>query len=206
MKFLLFCFCGLMLTSSAWAQGAFLHGVGPINSSMGGAGTGLPQDAVAALMYNPALIGVEPGNQISFSTEFIETKILIAVNAYGKSGVGESTPALGIVPAFGWMFRHPDKKLGLGFGLIGVAGFQTDYAQQPGTIIFEKTQDGGFGRIYTDYNVTKIPIALSYQATPKLTVGFSINVFRANLAIAPLPYQVFDTVPITTPVAPAGTR
>lgn len=205
-RFFLLCFCGFLLSGSAWAQGHMLHGVGPINSSMGGAGTGLPEDAVAALMYNPALIGAEPGVQISFSTEFFTTAIQIDVNAYGRTGTGKSTPALGVVPAFGWAFRHPDQKFGLGFGLIGVAGFQTDYAQQPNTIIFEKAQDGGFGRIFTDYIVMKIPTSISYQVSPKLTLGASMIVYRANLAIAPLPYQVFDTVAITTPVAPAGTR
>jgi long-chain fatty acid transport protein len=205
-QFLIVCFCGLLFSSSAWAQGHMLHGVGPINSSMGGAGTGLPEDAVAALMYNPALVGAEPGNQITFSTEFFKTQILIDVDAFGSTGHARSTPALGVVPAFGWMVRAPDKKVGLGFGLIGIAGFQTDYAHQPGTIIFEKAADGGFGRIFTDYNVAKIPISFSYQATPKLTLGASLNIYRANLAISPLPYKVFDEVATTTPVAPAGTR
>jgi len=183
-----------------------LHGVGPINSSMGGAGTGLPEDPVAALMYNPALVGAEPGAQITFSTEFFTTAIHIDVNAFGRTGNAKSTPALGIVPAFGWMFRHPDQKLGLGFGLIGVAGFQTDYAHQANTIIFDKAAEGGFGRIFTDYIVMKIPTSISYQASPKLTLGASMIMYRANLAIAPLPYQVFDDVAVTTPVAPAGTR
>lgn len=173
---------------------------------MGGAGTGLPQDAVAALMYNPALTGAKPGHQVTFSTEFFTTAIHIDVNAFGRTGNAKSTPALGVVPAFGWSYRHADQKLGLGFALIGVAGFQTDYAQQPNTIIFDRAQDGGFGRIFTDYIVMKIPVALSYQVSPKLTIGGSVNVYRANLAIAPLPYQVFDTVAITTPVAAAGTR
>jgi len=173
---------------------------------MAGAGTGLPEDAVAALMYNPALVGAEAGNQITFSTEFFKTQILIDINAYGKTGHAKSTPALGVVPAFGWSFRDPNGKLGLGFGLIGIAGFQTDYPQQTGTIAFEKAANGGFGRIFTDYIVMKIPVSLSYQVSPKLTLGVSMNVYRANLAISPLPYKVFDTVATTTPVAPAGTR
>lgn len=206
MKRLLLLFCGLMMTGSVFAQGHFLHGVGPINSSMGGAGTGLPEDPVAALMYNPALVGVDPGNQIMFSTEFFKTAIQIDVEAFGNKGRGISTPALGVVPAFGWMFRHPNQKLGIGFGLIGIAGFQTDYPAQTGSIIFDKAANGGFGRIFTDYIVLKIPTAVSYQATSKLRIGVSLNVYRASLAISPLPYQVFDEVAVTTPVAPAGTR
>ena len=197
---------GHTFQESARAQGHWLHGVGPINSSMGGAGTGLPEDAVAALMYNPALVGAEPDNQITFSTEFFTTAIQIDINAYGNTGRGKSTPALGVVPAFGWMYQIPDTKFGVGFGLIGIAGFQTDYAEQSGTIIFDKAADGGFGRIFTDYIVAKIPVALSYQATPKLRLGASLNVYRASLSISPLPYQVFDEVAVTTPVAPAGTR
>ncbi len=191
---------------SARAQGHWLHGVGPINSSMGGAGTGLPEDAVAALMYNPALVGAEPDNHITFSTEFFTTAIEIEIEAFGTTGKGKSTPALGVIPAFGWTYQIPDTKFGVGFGLIGIAGFQTDYAEQPGTIVFDKAANGGFGRIFTDYNVAKIPVGISYQATPKLRLGLSMNVYRANLAIAPLPYQVFDEVAVTTPVAPAGTR
>ncbi|MBT5874624.1 MAG: hypothetical protein HOH43_14490 [Candidatus Latescibacteria bacterium] len=206
LRLLFLCIYGLTMTGSAWAQGHMLHGVGPINSSMGGAGAGLPEDAVSALMFNPALVGAEPDNHITFSTEFFTTAIEIEVAAYGRTGKGKSTPALGVVPAFGWMYQIPDTKFGIGFGLIGIAGFQTDYAEQPGTIIFDKAADGGFGRIFTDYNVAKIPVGISYQATPKLRLGLAMNVYRANLAIAPLPYQVFDEVAVTTPVAPAGTR
>lgn len=205
-RLIVLCFCGMLLSGSAWGQGHMLHGVGPINSSMGGAGTGLPEDAAGALMFNPALVGANPGHQVTFSTEFFKTQILIDVQAYGRTGSAKSTPALGIVPAFGWMWRDANAKLGLGFGLIGIAGFQTDYAHQPNTIIFEKAADGGFGRIFTDYIVMKIPTAFSFQVTPKLRVGASLNLYRANLAIAPLPYEVFDVVQTTTPVAPAGTR
>ena len=196
----------LLVPAAAGAQGHMLHGVGPINSSMAGAGAGLPEDSLAALMYNPALIGAEPGNQITFSTEFFKDGIQIDITlANGRKGHAEGTTLLGIIPAFGWKVRDPSKKLGLGFGLIGIAGFHTDYKQDTASIIFDKPGNGGFGRIFTDYNVTKIPVAFSFEATPKVTIGASLNVYRGNLAIAPLPFQVFDKVAVTTPVAPAGT-
>ena len=48
--------CLVLLPASALAQGASLHGFGPINSSMGGAGVALPEDSLNALGFNPALV------------------------------------------------------------------------------------------------------------------------------------------------------
>lgn len=201
--------CLALLPAPVWAQGHMLHGYGPINSSMGGAGTGLPEDSLNALTHNPALLSAaDPGNQISFSTEFFNTGIEIDVNAFGRTGHAISTDALGIIPAFGWMSRDPNKKMAIGFGLIGVAGFGTDYPEQPNSIIFEKPSlgHGGFGRIFTDYNVTNIPAGFSFQATPKLSIGATLNVYRANLAISPLPYLDYNISATATPASPAGIK
>ena len=185
---------GLSLApASVGAQGHMLHGMGPINSSLGGAGTALPEDSVAAMMWNPALIGATPGNQISFTTEFFTNLIKIDVNAFGRTAHSEGEQSLGIIPSFGWNVKDPTKKMGLGFALIGIAGFRTDYATDDNSIIFARPINGGFGRIFTDYGVLKIPVGFSYQVTPKLTLGAQLNTYRANLDICPLPYVVVDT-------------
>ena len=54
--------CLLLAPGRAWAQGAMLHGIGPVNSAMGGAGAGLPIESLGALTYNPALIAAAEGN------------------------------------------------------------------------------------------------------------------------------------------------
>lgn len=183
-------------SASAFAQGHMLHGVGPINSSMGGAGTALPEDSIAALSLNPALITAVQGNQISFTSEFFKDgiKILTTLNGgfsgQATSGLDQSS-TLHVVPAFGWMLRDPHKKLALGFGLIGLAGFGTDYPEDQQSILFAQPPQG-FGRIFTDYRETKIPVAFGYQVNPKLAIGASLNVYFAEFAVAPLPYQVFD--------------
>lgn len=185
----------------AHAQGHMLHGAGPIGSSMGGAGTALVTDSVNALMFNPALIGAYTGNQITFSSEFFEDGIEIQTTlalpwdpdgiAGTESGVTDLPRRLGVVPAFGWMSRHPQKKLALGFGLIGIAGFSTDYPEDRDSVLFA-APPLGFGRIFTDYRLTKIPVALAYQVTPKLSLGMSINVYYGEFAVDPLPHKVFD--------------
>ena len=191
--------CLTLLPVSAWAQGAMLHGIGPINSSMGGAGTALPIESLGALTFNPALIAGVEGNQISFSTEFFRDAILIDTTLTGGlKGRTTATPHLAAIPAFGWMMRNPKGKLALGFGLIGLAGFGADYATDNASILFAAAP-GGFGRIYTDYRETKIPIAFAYQVTPKLAIGASLNVYMGSFAVAPLPYKFYD-------VDPAGNR
>ena len=95
------------------------------------------------------------------------------------------------IPAFGWMLRDPKGKLALGFGLIGLAGFGVDYPQDDASILFAQPPQG-FGRIFTDYRETKIPVAFAYQVTPKLALGASLNVYMGEFAVSPLPYKVFD--------------
>lgn len=191
----------LVVSLASWsapaaAQGHMLHGVGPINSAMGGAGTALPEDSLAALNLNPALITQVQGNQISFTSEFFKDGIKIVTTLNGgfsgqaTSGI-ENSSVLHVVPAFGWMVRDPHKKMALGFGLIGLAGFGTDYPQSNASILFAQPPLG-FGRIFTDFRETKIPVAFAFQVTPKLSVGASFDVYFAEFAVAPLPFKVFD--------------
>jgi long-chain fatty acid transport protein len=174
------------------AQGASLHGFGPINSSMGGAGVALPEDSLNALGFNPALLAAAEGNQLSFTTEFMKDGIEIHTTLGTLSGDAHPSAQLSIIPAFGWMVRDPHKKMALGFGLIGVAGFETDYPQDSASILFAQPPNG-FGRIWTSYQVTKIPVAFAFQVTPKLSVGASVNVYVGQFSVAPLPDGTFDT-------------
>ncbi len=119
--------CLLCLPGVAWAQGHMLHGVGPVNSAMGGAGVALPNESIGALTFNPALIADVKGNQISFTTEFFQDGIKIDATLGRLTGHTDAPSQLGVIPAFGWMLRDPSKKFALGFGLLAIAGFGTDY-------------------------------------------------------------------------------
>jgi long-chain fatty acid transport protein len=178
----------------AWAQGHMLHGVGPVNSAMGGAGVALPNESIGALTFNPALIADAKGNQISFITEFFQDGIKIDTTLGTLTGHTDAPSQLGVIPAFGWMLRDPSKKFALGFGLLAIAGFGTDYPADSASLLFAPAP-GGFGRIYTDYRETKIPVAFAYQVTPKLAIGASFNLYLGEFAVAPLPYKFFDVDP-----------
>ena len=184
--------CLALVPASALAQGASLHGFGPINSSMGGAGVALPEDSLNALGFNPALLTAAEGNQISFTTEFFKDGIEIHTTLGSVSGDAHPTTSLTVIPSFGWMVRDPRKKMALGFGLIGVAGFGTDYPQDDASLLFAQPPRG-FGRIYTGYQETKIPVAFGFQVSPKLSIGASLNVYVGQFYVAPLPDGTFDT-------------
>jgi len=189
-----YCSLAVLATTPAWSgNGHMLHGFGPVNSSMGGAGAGLWLEPVGALMFNPALLAASEGNQITFATEFFEDGVRIDVTLNdGTTGVTNPSNQVGVLPSFGWTMHEPESKWAFGFGLVAVAGFRTDYPTDPDSILFALPQDGGFGRIYTDYRVTRIPVAVARQVTPKLALGASLNAYLAELAIAPLPHKVFD--------------
>src|SRR5262245_3382297 len=117
----------ILIPATAAAQGHMLHGVGPVNSAMGGAGTAVTNESLGALMFNPALIAGARGNQISFTSEFFKDGIKIRTTLGSGLVAGDTHPSkqLGVIPAFGWMVRDPSKKMALGFGLLGIAGFRT---------------------------------------------------------------------------------
>jgi long-chain fatty acid transport protein len=186
------CACLTLLPGSALAQGASLHGFGPISSSMAGAGVALPEDSLNALGFNPALVTAVQGNQISFTSEFFKDSINIHTTYGFLAGDANPDSHVTIAPSFGWMLRDPHKKMALGFGLIAVAGFGTDYSQDNSSILFAQPPTG-FGRIYTGYQVTKIPVAFGFQVNPKLAVGASLNVYVGQFYVAPLPHDTFDT-------------
>jgi long-subunit fatty acid transport protein len=171
----------------AHAQGFILPGIGPINNAMGAAGVALPEDSQAALNTNPALIGKVEGNQITFSTEFFKDGAHFDASVGGFSGGTDGTHALAVIPSFGWMGHITDgSKVVLGFGLLGVAGFRTDFPQDSANPLLSP-QPYGYGRFYTDLQIAKIPFAMAAQVNPKLTVGMSLNLYRGVLAVSPLP-------------------
>ena len=63
----------VLTVPAAWAgNGHTLHGVGAVNSSMGGAGVALPIDALGGLLLNPALMAEMDGSRFAFSAEYNE--------------------------------------------------------------------------------------------------------------------------------------
>jgi long-chain fatty acid transport protein len=178
--------------TSARAQGFVLPGIGPVNNAMGAAGVALPEDSQAALNINPALMAKSEGHQITFSTEFFKDGAHFDARIGSFAGGTDGTIDMAVIPSFGWMGRINDKsKMVLGFGLLGVAGFRTDFPQDSSNPLLNP-QPFGYGRFYTDLQIAKIPFAMATQLNPKLALGFSLNLYRGVLAASPLPGSPAD--------------
>ena len=201
------CTLAVLATAPAWGgNGHMLHGFGPVNSSMAGAGAGLWIEPAGALMFNPALLTQCEGTQVTIATELFEDDVTIEVvlndrggatfaaagRSEGDVGITKPPNEVGVLPTIGWAMTKPGSRWSLGFGIVAVAGFRTDYPTSHDSILFANPADGGFGRIFTDYRVTRLPFAFGYQATDKLSIGFSLNTYLAQLAIAPLPFIEYD--------------
>lgn len=168
-------------------NGHLLHGVGVVNSSMGGAGTGLPTDLISALHLNPALLTQLDGTQVVISTEYFVDDLSVTTEAPGFARrTTDSDGELGVLPAVGWSYHGPGKKTAYGWGLLAVAGFRTNWPVDPQSALLAP-QPVGFGKLNTELQVTKVPFAVAWQVNPSLSIGGSFNLNASRLIINPLP-------------------
>jgi long-chain fatty acid transport protein len=183
---------------AAAGNGHFLHGVGAVNSSMGGVSTGLPVEVIGALNDNPALLTEFDGYQVAFGAEvfkdgpqatsnFVNSPILPnGVKFTGGPFTTRGHSQLGVLPAFGATYHPQGAPWAVGFGLLAVAGFRTDWPQETANPIFLPQPDG-FGAVKTDLAIVKIPFSLAYKVSPQLSLGLNLNLYQGALAISPLP-------------------
>lgn len=182
----------LLAAAPAWAaNGHLLHGVGAVNSSMGGAGVALPNDALGALSLNPALLTQLDGHKFEFSAEYNTAKNAVESEIGPFSGRTEEEGDPSLIPAFGFTVHKPGGRGAFGVGFLGLAGFGVDYPQTAGNPLLSP-QPQGFGRVYSNYQYMKVPLAFAYQVTPNLSVGASLNAGRATLTANPAGFLAPD--------------
>src|SRR5260370_160043 len=106
--------CTLMAAMPALAgNGHLLHGVGAVNSSLGGAGASLPDEVIGALDVNPALLTQFEGGEVAFGAEaFKDGPRLDSSAPLGPGGsevFGHNTAhaELGLIPAIGISDHRP---------------------------------------------------------------------------------------------------
>ncbi len=174
-----------LASPAAWAgNGHTLHGVGAVNSSMGGAGVALPIDTLGGLLLNPALAVQTEGSHFAFSAEYneagnsVSSSVATPVGTFsGKTEEGGDTA---LIPAFGFMHHKKGSRFAYGVGFLGLAGFGADYPQTAGNPLLAP-QPQGFGRAYSNYQLLKVPNVLAWQLSDRFSFGVSLNVARAAL-------------------------
>jgi long-chain fatty acid transport protein len=185
-------FLSLALTPGVSAtDGHFLHGVGAINSAMGGVGVaGAKDDVLGALYHNPAGLMAFDGHHATLSMElFKPDRTLTATHPDPSVGTGsqQSKSDFVPIPAFGWSSEVVENKVVVGFGGLGIGGFGVDYRQNNSHPLLAPRSVGGFGQVYSNFSLLKVTPAIAFAPSEKLWLGFGANIDWSSLAVDPFP-------------------
>jgi long-chain fatty acid transport protein len=189
-------------------DGHFLHGIGAVNSAMGGAGISAPESLLGTFNLNPAGLMAFDGLRMEFSMEMFQANRTVSSSAPSPggtlSGSTQSKKSFVPIPAFGASYRLPGDRVVLGLAGIGTGGFGVDYpasalptapGQSANPILLP--QPNGFGQVYSDYSLLKIATSVGWAVTDDLWLGAAFNIDRAALAVAPMPAAAPDFDPDT---------
>ena len=151
-------------------DGHFLHGVGAINSAMGGVGVGAPNGLLGAFYVNPAGLRAFRGTALELGFELFKPDRTIASRAGPVGGSTTSSSEFVPVPAFGWSQELPGGRFTVGVAGLGIGGFGVDYHVDATNPILAP-RPYGFGAIYSNVSLMKIIPAVAYQATSRLRIA-----------------------------------
>ncbi len=194
-------------------DGHFLHGVGAINSAMGGAGISAPESLLGTFNLNPGELIAFDGVRVEFSIELFLADRTVSSSVPAPppappgtilSGSTRSKKGFVPIPAFGLSYKLPNERVVLGLAGIGTGGFGVDYAASafptdPGqsTNPILLPQPNGFGQVYSNYVLLKIAASVAWAATEDLWLGAGFNVDWASLTVIPMPAAAPDVDPGT---------
>lgn len=166
-------------------DGHFLHGVGAINSALGGAGVAANASLLGAFFVNPAGLVSFGGTHLEMGFELMKPERSISSSYGPMSGTTTSRSAFTPIPAFGWTTALSDDVV-FGVAGLGIGGFGVDYPADA-TNPMMMPRPNGFGHVYSNFSLMKIAPALAWKATDRLRLGVALNVDWASLAVDPMP-------------------
>ena len=98
-----------------------------------------------------------------------------------------------MMPSFTLVKHNPDSKNAWHIGLLGVAGFGVDYAENvdfSNPILTAQPPRGmGFGAIDSNYALMKVPIGMSRLITNRFSVGAAAVPALSMLRVTPAPFS-----------------
>ncbi len=171
-------------------DGHFLHGVGAINSAMGGAGVAAPGDLMGSMYLNPAGLTTIEGVRFTFGFEMFKPDRTLSstvplMTGGTFSGSTESKSDISPIPNFGFSVQVSEK-VTLGLGGLGVGGFGVDYPQNNLNPI-QAPRPQGFGQIFSAFQMLKFVAPVAWKPSEKLSLGGAFNMNWASLAVDPFP-------------------
>ena len=169
----------------ASAQGLYLPGAGAVQGGMGGASTATPLDAIGALYWNPAAIGMLGHSEVSIGGNALFPDISVS-SSFPRpdgtiaSGRTRSDSGVGLTSSLGVVYQpEDDSRLAYGMGLFTLGGGGVNFPGDPGNPIVSPTTPNGrtvLGPIYSSITLVQLAPSVSYRVTDRLVVGFGPTV------------------------------
>jgi len=172
-------------TTAAATDGHFLHGVGAVNSALGGAAVASNTSLLGSFFVNPAGLASYAGTNVEMGFELMKPERTVESSYYTMRGSTTSSSEFTPIPAFGFTTQLSDRVV-VGLAGLGIGGFGVNYAADPSNPIL-MPRPNGFGQVYSNFGLMKIVPALAWKASPKLRLGLALNVDWATLAVNPMP-------------------
>jgi len=189
----------LLLAQPVFGQGFVLSGTGAANSSMGGAATAAPIDAVGALNWNPATISGLPQSRVDLNVELVHNRNTvnsgILVGTPGElSGHSESNAGVWALPAIGVVYKPENSRVTYGLGMNAIGGFFVNFPGSATNPIFTPPPPAGvgFGPAYTRLGILQFAPTLSFQLTDRLSIGVAPTINVADVQGNPFPFTMPD--------------
>lgn len=180
-------------------DGHLLHGVGAVNSAVGGIGIAANTSLLGAFFHNPAGLASFSGTNLEMGFELLKPDRTVSSSFGPMSGSTTSDSDFSPIPAFGFSTKL-DNGFVIGLSGLGIGGFGVNYAADPTNPILMPAPNG-FGQVYSNFQLLKISPALAWKATDKLSIGFAANIDWQSLAVTPMAIAApdYDPGPDLTP-------
>ncbi|WP_042259266.1 OmpP1/FadL family transporter [Paraburkholderia heleia] len=180
--------CMAVWGAQAQATDVFnLEGYGPISRAMGGSGVAY-NVGPAAMMLNPATLGLmSDGKYINFGLDVVTTDIRVTNMATGESvtsGNHGNNNGPYFAPEAAFVYRQG--KYAFGVGAFAEGGLGTQYG---GSSFLSRTTTNDINTGLDNFSrllVLRIPFAVAYNVTDKLTVGGSLDAVWTSLNLGML--------------------
>jgi long-chain fatty acid transport protein len=174
-------------------DGHFLHGVGAVNSAVGGIGVASNASLLGSFYSNPAGIASFAGTNLEMGFEMLKPTRSVSSSFGTFAGTTTSTSEITPIPAFGFSTALSDRVV-IGLSGLGIGGFGVNYAADPTNPIMAPAPNG-FGQVYSNFGLLKISPALAWKAGEKLRFGIAANIDWASLAVSPMAIAAPDADP-----------
>lgn len=167
-------------------DGHFLHGVGAVNSAVGGVGVAGANSVLGAFYTNPAGLLGFTGTSTEISFEMMKPDRTVESTYGPMQGSTASSSEFTPIPAFGWSRTLSNGRMAVGVAGLGIGGFGVNYRTDAANPIL-MPPPYGFGQVYSNFQLMKIAPALAWRVGDRLRVGLAANLDWSSLAVAPMP-------------------